>query len=109
MGKDIGKIYNHSQSQLSTFSLKALISSSSEPQKSSAIKLTTMSVPSAAEKNQNNYVLYSQNTIQIDATITNNDNIQTFETQKKTKIIAFQPFQNLIIIHNVLFPHPQVD
>ena len=28
---------------------------------------------------------------------------------KKTKIIAFQPFQPLIIIHNVLSPHPQVD
>ena len=83
MGKDIGRIYKHSQYQLSTSSLKAPVSSSSEPQTSSAIELTTTSVPSATDKHQNNYVLYSQNTIQNDATITNNDDIQSCETAKK--------------------------
>ena len=83
MGKDIGKFYKHSQFQLSTSSLKAPVSSFSELQTSSAIKLTTTSVSSITEKNQNNSVLYSQNTIQNDATITNNDEIQSFETSKK--------------------------
>ena len=83
MGKDIGKIYKHSQSQLSTLSLKTHVSSSSEPQTSSAIKLTTTSVPSVRDKNQNNYVLCSENDIQNDATITNNDNMQSCETAKK--------------------------
>ena len=52
MGKDIGQIYKYSQSQLSTSSLKAPVSSSSYPQASSAIKLTTAPVPSVIEKNQ---------------------------------------------------------
>ena len=107
MGKDIGQIYKHSQFQLSTFSLKAPISSSPESQTSSAIELTTTSVPSEIEKHQNNSVLYYQNIIQSDATITNNYGIQSCGTKKK--IIAFQPFQHLIIIHNVFLPHPQVD
>ena len=68
MGNYIGKIYKHSQSQLSTLSLKTPVSSYSEPQTSSAIELTTMSVPSVTEKNQNNSVLYYQNTTQNDAT-----------------------------------------
>ena len=88
MGKDIGQIYKHSQSQLSTLSLKTPVRSSSEPQTPSATKLTTASVSSVTDKNQNNYVLYYQNTIQNDATITNNDNIQSCETEKN-KIIAF--------------------
>ena len=75
MGKDIGRIYKQSQSQLSNLSLKTPVSSSSEPQTSSTIKLTTTSVPSVTDKNKNNYVLYSQNTIHNYATITNNDNI----------------------------------
>ena len=75
MAKDIGKNYKHSQSQLSTSSLKAPVSSSSDPLTSSAIELTTTSVPSVRDKNQNNYVLYYQNTIQNDASITNNDDI----------------------------------
>ena len=41
MGKDIGRIYKYSQSQLSTSSLKAPVSLSSEPRTSSDIKLTT--------------------------------------------------------------------
>ena len=56
MGKDIGLIYKHSQYQLSTLSLKAPVSSSSEPQTYSAIELTTTSVPSAIDKLQNNSV-----------------------------------------------------
>ena len=50
MEKDIGNIYKHGQSQLSTLSLKTPVSSSSEPQTSSAIELTTTSVPSVTEK-----------------------------------------------------------
>ena len=88
-------------------SLKAPVISSPDPQTLSALKSTTTSVPSVTDKNQNNSVLYYQNTIQNDAKITNNDNIQYFETARK-KIIAFQPFQHLIIIHNILLPHPQV-
>ena len=107
MGKDIGQIYKHSQSQISTFSLKTPVSSFSDPQTSSAIELTTTYVPSVTYKNQNNSVLYSQNTIQNDSTVTKNDNIQSCETAKQ--IIAFQPFQHIIIIHNILLRHPQVD
>ena len=83
MGKGIGRIYKHSQYQLSTSSLKALVRSSSESQTSSAIEITTASVPSARDKHQNNSVLYSQNNIKNDATITNNDNIQSCNTAKK--------------------------
>ena len=75
MSKDIGKIYKHSQSQLSTLSLNKPVSSSSEPQISSAIKLTTTPFPSVTDKNQNNYILYSQYIIQNYATITINDDI----------------------------------
>ena len=63
MVKYIGQIYKHSQSQLSTLSLKAPVSLSSDLQTSLAIELTTTYVPSITDKNQNNYVLYSQNTI----------------------------------------------
>ena len=106
MGKEIGRIYKHSQYQLSIYSLRVPVCSSPESQTPSAIELTTTSVPSAREKHQNNSVLCSQNTIQNDATITNNDNIQSCETQKS--FITFQKFQHLIIIHNALRPHPQV-
>ena len=88
MGKDIGKIYKHSQSQLSTLSIKAPVSSYSEPQTSSNIKLTTTSVPYIIDKHQNNSVLCSQNTTQNYATITNNDDIQSCETFLK----KYQPF-----------------
>ena len=106
-GKDIGRIYKHSQPRLSNLSLKTPVSSSSEPQTSSAIELTTKYIPYVTDKNQNNSVLYSQNTIHNDVTITYNDNIQSYETPKM--IISFQPIQHLIIIHNVLLPYPQVD
>ena len=82
MGKNIGQIYKYSQYQLSTLPLKAPVSSSSDPQTSSAIELTTTSFPFVIDKNQNNYVLYSQNTIHNDAIITNNDAIQSCETAK---------------------------
>ena len=50
MGKDIGRIYKYIQSQLSTLSLKAPVSSSSDPQTITAIKLTTTSLPSVTDK-----------------------------------------------------------
>ena len=106
MGKDIRQIYKYSQSQLSTSSLKAPVSSSSDPQTSSAIELLTTPVPSVKDKNQNDSVLYSQNTIQNVVRIKNNDNIHSCETQKT--IISFQPLLPLIIMHNVLLPHPKV-
>ena len=86
MVKDIGKIYKHSQYQLSTLSLKTTVSLFSENQTSSTIELRTTSVPYITDKHQNNSVLYSQNTIQNDATITNNDNIYSCETPKNTKL-----------------------
>ena len=107
MGKDIGKVYKHSQSQLSTSSLKEPVSSSSAPQTSSAIERTKTSVPSVTDKNQNNYVLCSQDTIHNDVSTTNNNDIHSCETARK-QFIAFQQLQPLIIMHNVLLPHPQV-
>ena len=86
MGKDIGKIYKHGQSQLSNPSLKSPVSSSSDPQTSSAIELTTTHVPSVIDKNQNNLFLYYQNTIHNDATITNNDDIKSCETETNHSI-----------------------
>ena len=82
MGKEIGQIYKYSKSQFSFSSLKAPLSSSSDPQTSGAIELATTSVPSVRNKNQNSSVLYSQNIIHNDASITNNDNIQSCETAK---------------------------
>ena len=60
MGKDIVRIYKHSQPQLSTSSLKAPVSSSSELQTFYAIKLKTTSVPSITDKHQNNSVFFSK-------------------------------------------------
>ena len=62
MGKDIEQIYKHSQSQLSNFSIKVPVSSSSENKTPSAIQVTTTFVPSITDKHQNIYVLCSQNT-----------------------------------------------
>ena len=50
MGRDIGQLYKHSQSHLSTFPLKAPDSSSSDPQKSPAIELSTTHVPIVTDK-----------------------------------------------------------
>ena len=83
MGKDIGRIYIYSQSQLSTLSLKDHVRSSSDPQTSSAIELTTTSVPYVRDKNQNKSGLYSQNTIQNVASIKNNDDVYSCETAIK--------------------------
>ena len=83
MGKYIGRNYKHGQSKISTLSLKTPDSSSSEPQTSSAIELTTTSVPSVTDKNQHNSVFNSQNTIQNNSTITNNDDIKSCETARK--------------------------
>ena len=55
MGKDIGKIYKHSQYELSTLSLKTPVSSPSEHQTSPAIELTTKSIPSVTDTHQNNF------------------------------------------------------
>ena len=85
MGKDIGRFYKYGQYQISTSSLKAPVSSSSDPQTSSAIELTTTSVPSVRDKNQNNSVLYYQYTIHNVTSITNNDNIQSYEIEDKNK------------------------
>ena len=82
MGKDIGRFYKHSQSELSTFSIKEPVSSSSISQTYSAINLTTTYFPYIPDKHQNNSVLCSQNTINNDETITNNDNIQYCERKK---------------------------
>ena len=57
MVKDIGRIYKHIKYQISTSSLKAPVSSSSDPQTSSAIELTTTYVPSVRDKNQNTLFL----------------------------------------------------
>ena len=82
MGKDIGNCFKHSQFQISTLSLKAPVISSSASQTSSAVELTTTSVPSVREKNQNNSAFCSQNTIQNCVSITNNNDIQYCEMEK---------------------------
>ena len=86
MGKNIGKIYKYNQPQLSISSLKAPINLSSDIQASPAIKLITTSIPYVRDKYQINYVLYSQNTMHNDAIITNNDDIQSFETSREKKL-----------------------
>ena len=58
MSKEIGRLYKYSQSQISTLSLKAPVSSYSDPQISSAVKLTRTSVPSVTDKNQNNCFVF---------------------------------------------------
>ena len=85
MGKDIGRIYKYSLSKILTSSLKSPVISSSDPQTSSSTELTAASVPSVRNKNQNNHVLYSQNTIQNGASIKNNCDIYSCETAKKQK------------------------
>ena len=80
MWKDIGQVYKHSQSQILTLSIKAPGSSSSEPQTFSVIKSTITSVPSITDKHQNKFFFLE--TTHNDATITNNDDIQSCETPK---------------------------
>ena len=83
MGKDIGIIYKYSQYQLSTLSIKAPVLSYSASQKSSYIELTITSIPCVIDKKQTNYVLCSKSFIHNDLSITNNDDIQSCETQRK--------------------------
>ena len=83
MGKDIGKIYKHSQSQLSTRSNKAPVLSFLASQTLSSIEMRITSIPSVRDKEQTNYVLCSKNSIQNDLNITNNDDIHSCETQRK--------------------------
>ena len=79
MGKYIGQIYKHSQSQLSTSSLKALVHSYLASLTSSSSEITTTSVPSVRDKKQNNSVLGSPNTINNNVSTTNNNKIQSCE------------------------------
>ena len=72
MGKNIGKIYKHRQSQLSTLSMKEPILSSSDSQTSSSTELT-----------KNNSVLCSQNSTHNDLNIINNYDINSCETPRK--------------------------
>ena len=81
MGKDIGQIYKHSQSKISNKSFKAPFSSSYASQTSPVIELKATSIPSVRDKNQNNSVLCSQNTIHNDVSITNNDDIKSCDTE----------------------------
>ena len=103
MRKDIRQIYKHSQSQLSKFSLKTPVSSSSENQTYPAIELTRKSetkvktilfcipkIPSIMMKPSQTMTTYSL-------------------VRQQKKFISFQTFQHLIIIHKILLPNPQVD
>ena len=103
MGKDIGRIYKHVQSQLSITSIKEPVISSLASQTSSSIELTITSVSSVIDKKQTNFVLCSQNTIQNDLNITNNDDMKSRETPRK-KYISFQPLQLKNITHKVSLP-----
>ena len=90
MGKYIGNVYKHSQYQISTFSFKTHGSSSPEPQTSSAIELTSTSVPSVRDKNQNNSVCIPKITyrmIQPSQTMTTYSLLR----QQKKRGTAFQP------------------
>ena len=83
MGKDIGKFYEHSQSQISTLPIKASFISSLASQTLSSIELTITSVPSVRDKNQTNSVLRSKNFIQNGLSIINKNEIQSCETVRK--------------------------
>ena len=60
-----------------------LFHSSSASQILLSIQVTITPVPSGREKNQNNYVLCSKNSIHNDIIITNSDDIQSCETERK--------------------------
>ena len=80
------KFYKNSQSQLLTPSINKPVISSAASQTPSFIKLTITSVPSIRDKKQTNSVLCSKNSTQNDLSLTNNEDIQSFEIQKKTKL-----------------------
>ena len=73
MGKAIGKIYKYSQCQPSTMSIRKPIISSLAAQTSSSTTITRTLVSSIIDKKESNSVLCSQNTIQNDLNITNNE------------------------------------
>ena len=87
VGKEIGRIHKHGQYQLSTLSIKSPVLLSLAAQKSSYIELTITSVPSVRDKKQINSDFCSKNYIQNDLSITNNDNMQSCETQGKQNCI----------------------
>ena len=80
MGKDIGRVYKNSRSQLSIPSIKEPVISYLDSQTSSSTALTITSVYSVIYKEQTDFVLCSQNTIQKYLNITNSHDIQYFET-----------------------------
>ena len=107
MGKEIGRISKHGQSQLSTFSPKTPVSSSYYHQTSSDIELTTMYVPSVRDKHQNNSVFIPKIPSRM---MPPSQTMMTYSLviNPKNKIISLQPFQHPIIIFNVLLPHNKV-
>ena len=108
MGKDIKRIYKHGQSKISTLSPKTPVSSSSEPQTSSAIELKITSVPYVTYKHQK--ILFCIPKIPS-IMMQPSQIMRTYSLvrQQENNIIELQPFQHLIIINNILLPHPQVD
>ena len=102
-----GQIYKYNQYQLSNLSVKTPVISSSDTQTSSAIELTTASFPSIRDKNKKIMFCIPK----IPSRMMQASQIMTtysLARRKKNKIIAFQPFQHLIIINNVLLPHPKL-
>ena len=65
MGRDIGRIYKHGQSQISNPEIKESVPLSLASYSSSSIELTITSVPSVRDKNQTNSVLCSKNPSRI--------------------------------------------
>ena len=108
MGKDIWQIYKYSQYQLSTLSIKApLLSYVASQTPSLSFELTITHVLPGIGKQQTNSILCSKNSIRNYLSITNNDDVHSCETQRKT-IIEFQTLQLKIVIYNVLLPHQWV-
>ena len=87
MGKYIGPIYNYSQYQLSTTSIKKSVFSFLASKTSSSIYSTRTCVSSIIDKEQTYSILCSQNTTQNDLRITNNNDINSCETPRKKYII----------------------
>ena len=89
-------------------SLKTPVSACSEPQTSSGIEITPTSVPSVTEKNQK--IMFGIPKIQS-RMMQPSQTIITYSLvrQQENKVIELQLFQYLIVIHNILLPHPQVD
>ena len=107
IGKDIGQIYRYSQSQLSTLSLKAPVSSFIDPQNYQPLnKQQLLSLP--LEKKIKTIMFCIP---KIPSIMMQESQIMTTYSlvrQQEKWCIALQPFEHLIIIHNLLLPHPQV-